>query len=238
MYESLGAWRERLQTAMVIGLYRTRAMSGEGCRNMTTRSCTQATRWCRCLYVFVVLTLRLVLIQSAPLRPAVADEPCDGVRQHEVTLKTIQADVVLEGRVERVLGDARRMMVVRVLTVFKGGRRLRRHQAASSINSTRLRVAVDCSSVTGGACTVAQYNDDDASVDVTSVTPATSLARGSRLIVFLRQRHSDSVLVYYVTSGGRRRRRRVDLYQVSATPAAATESARETARKYSRRRNG
>ena len=180
----------------------------------------------RRLYVFVAL--RLVVFLS--VRTVAADMPCAGVRQQydDVASRTIQANLALEGRVERVIGDSARMMVVRVLTVFKD-RRLRRR--ATSSNSSRLRIAVDLRSLAG------TYSDDS-SDDVDDVGRVTSLVRGARFIVFLRHRHTDDTLTYYVISGGRRRRRNVDLYRVSASPSAVTESVRQTVKKYSKRRNG
>ena len=196
------------------------------CRTYVTCSCENMSSSCRNLYVLITFTLHLVVFLSV-LRPAVADTPCSGTRRqcHDLASKTIHADLVLEGRVDRVLSSSERLMIVRVLTVFKDSRLRRR---ATSNHSTRLRVAVDYSSL----------DDDDDDDDVDLITSPTSLTRGARLIVFLRHRDTDDILTYYVISGGRRRRRTVDLYSVSASPAAVTESARKTVKKYSKRRNG
>lgn len=206
------------------------------CENMITRFAAEARRSCRRLCVLLALTLRLVVFLSV-LRPGGADKPYAGVRQqfHDVASRTIQANLVLEGRVDRVMTDQARV-IVRVLTVFKD-RRLRRR--AMSVTSTRLRVAVDFSSL-ADTYSVAEHdnnNDDDVS-NVHRITSTTSLTRGARLIVFLRHRHTDAVLTYYVTSGGRHRRRKVDLFYVSALPTVATKSTRKTVKKYCKRRNG
>jgi len=191
---------------------------------------TVVRQCCRDLYVLLALTARLVVFLSV-LQPAVADDFRVRQRYHDVASRTIQANVVLEGQVEQVLSYRAPVMVMRVLTVFKDSQ-LRR---AILTNSTRLRVAVDYSPL------VDTYDDDDDDNhddDVTDVMSPTSLTRGARLIVFLRQRDADAALTYYVTSGERRRRRTVDLYRVSASPEVVTESARKTVEKFIKRRSG
>jgi len=171
------------------------------------------------LHVLTAFALRLVVLICVS-----TDWPRAGAWQQntDVASRTIQADVVLEGRVERLSGDDP-VMIVRVLTVFKG-RRLRRR--ATLTDSTRLRIAVDCSD---------PLVDDVVGGDASSM----SRVRGAHLILFLRHRHNaDDVFTYYVTSGERRRRRRkVDLYRMSALPEDANKSTRKTAEKYSKRRN-
>jgi len=197
-----------------------------GSRENVTMCSDAQTRRC----FSVALSLRLVVLLSL-LRPTVAHVPRAGVRQRcvDVASRTIQADVVLEGRVERVLSDP--VMVVRLLAVFKG--RQMRRQATSG---RRLRMAVDFRSL-ADRFTVA--GDDDADVDhLGCIASPTSLAAGARLIMFLRHRDTDAMLTYYVTSGGRRRQRKVDLYRMSSLPAAVDANTRQTARKYSKRRNG
>ena len=184
----------------------------------TLSSCyTQATRCRRFFYMFTEMTLRLVVLMSV-LRPAITDMSYAGVRQQysDVASRTIQADLVIEGRVERVV--ARRTIVMRVLTVFKD-RRLRRW--ATSVNSSRPLIAVDDASLAD-------------SVEVVNVTPR---HHGEHLVVFLRHRHDGAALTYYVTSGGRRRRRKVNLYRMFALPADANEVTRQIAEEYSKRRN-
>ena len=201
-------------------------------RDNTTTSSSDTRRprrCCRDARVLTALTLPLFVVVSL-LRPAVAHVPRAGVRPRcvDAPSRTIQADAVLEGRVERLTSDDA-VMVVRVLAVFKG-RRLRR-QATSR---PRLRVAVDFGSL-ADTFTVDDDDDDD---HVGCVTSPTSPAAGQRLIIFLRHQNTeDAMLTYYVTSGGRRRRRKVDLYRMSALPAAVNEKTRQTARKYSKRRN-
>jgi len=220
-------------------LYLTCSTRGGG-ENMTplTRRFTELRRCCRRLFFLVALTLRLVVFLSV-LRPGVTDKPGAGARQqyHDVASRTIQADIVLEGRVDRVMSDPVRLMVVRVLTVYKG-RRLRRR--AMSVNSTGLRLAVDFSSL-ADAFSVAEHEQDKDDVDVVAasrITSPTSFTRGARLIVFLRRRDTDAALTHQVTSGGRRRRRSVDLYRAFTSPSAVTEFVRKTVEKFSKRRNG
>jgi len=199
-------------------------------RDNTTTSSSDTRRprrCCRDARVLTALTLPLFVVVSL-LRPAVAHVPRAGVRPRcvDAPSRTIQADAVLEGRVERLTSDA--VMVVRVLAAFKG-RRLR----LQATSRPRLRVAVDFRSL---ADTLTVDDDDDD--HVACVTSPTSPAAGQRLIIFLRHQNTeDSMLTYYVTSGGRRRRRKVDLYRMSALPAAVNEKTRRTARKYSKRRN-
>ena len=185
--------------------------------------------------VLLAFTLRLVVLLSL-LQPAIADDVAVRQQDHDdVASRTIQASVVLEGLVDGLLGDRAPVMVVRVLNVFKD-RRLRH---AITADSTGLRVAVDYSPLLDrfDVDDAAENSDDD--VSVSDVMSPTSLTRGARLIVFLRQRDADdAALTYYVTSGGTRRRRSVDLYRASASPEIVTESARKAAEKYSNRRNG
>ena len=204
-----------------------------GHENMTRRF-TETTRFRRHHpYFLLALTLRLIMFLSL-LRLGVADKSPAGVRQlqyHDAASRTIQADLVLLGRVDRVMRDPAQVMVVRVLTVYKGHRRLRRR--ATSVNSSELRLAVDLSTLGDDAFSV--DNDD---VDVRRMTSLTSLTPGTHLILFLRQRDTDATLTHYVTSGGRRRRRNVDLYRMVTSPATVTESVRKAIETYSKRRNG
>ena len=190
--------------------------------NAMTSDPTRARRRCCCC---VLLTL--VVLCVLPQWPAAAAAatvarvpPRAGVRQRcvsdvdVVASRSISADVVLEARVERTTTSSD-MLVVRILTVFKGRRQLRR----------RLRLAVDFDSLASPSFTGA---------DVDCVTSSTV---GARLIVFLRRRHDDASLTYYVTSAGSRRRRRVDVYGMSALPAAVDERTLRTARRFSKRRN-
>jgi len=183
----------------------------------------------RYVHVSTALTLRLFVVLSLLHRPAsVAPVPPPPRCVSDVASRTIQADVVLEGRVVTTTdrpAAAPAAVVLRVLTVFKGRR-------ATSLRRRRRRlrrfVAVDLASL-AHTFTVADYR----------VGCVASPTVGARLIVFLqRRRHADAaVLTYDVTSGGSRRRREVDLYRMSALPAAVDERTRRTARKYSKRRN-
>jgi len=175
--------------------------------------------------------LRLVVLLSA-----LSIKPCAGALQqnNDVTSRTIQAHIVLEGRVDWVESDSERgIAVVYVTRVFKDCR-LRR---AASAKPFRLRVAVDFGPLNDTHNIADNYykrpNDNDAD----NASPS-SLTRGARLILFLRHRDSDAMLTYDVTLGRRRRQQTVDLYRISASPEVATESARKTVEKFSKRRNG
>jgi len=199
---------------------------GGGDREKTGRTFIEAIRCCRHIHFLLSFTLRLLVVLSV-LRPAGA-----GVRQQyvDVASRTIQSDVVLEGQVDRVMmSDPAPVMVVRVLTVYKG-RRLRRQAAA--VSATGLRLTVDLSSLVETLSAEKEVTKDDDEVIARRVTSPTSFTRGARLFVFLRHRDHD------VNSAGRRRRRDVDLYRLFTSPAAVTESVRRTVEKYSKRRNG
>ena len=220
-----------------------------GAREKTrTRTFTELTP-VRLYLLLLALTLRLIVSVSV-LPPGVLS-----ARQQQSSFslasRTIQADVVVEGRVERVLSRSDRtvlpaVIVLRVLTLYKGRPRRLRRRTATSVNRLRLIALVDAltslqadrPNTDDSAADDGDNNNDADSRIMTSLT-----RRGARLIVFLRHRRGATMSADRdVTFAGRRRRQRRRTvgvcYRVFTSPAAVTESVRKTVEKYSRRRNG